>query len=603
KSLDLIPGGVADGLSERVKNWQAELGKMADKNINASYERVEHTTSTTTQNLRAKKSMTDAEAQQLILDINTGKNTGNELLKQAEEYQRRAQEIRDENEKLAKDREAERGKQSEGTQGKNSLTNTQTAATLAATQAKLSADLNKMQIDQTIERIQTQQQLDQRALDDRAKAEGLTANEIADERLAIDLKANQEISDQRKASIGEDLKVLEAQLSAQKKVLGQSTIDSERGTALGAIADLEAQITVKRQEQVNLTGQLANQEALLKGERASSLADAKAQIKALKEQLDVDLLRIRGNDYQADLKEIEREFADTKRVLESLGEDSTAAKELVDARKAKAELTEIERQYDRLKEKLSKNQITQADFKAQSGKLIERGEEAAGNTGNEEDLDRVNKMTEDAKSSVLSLDQLTGALGESMSSNFESAFSGWISGSKSASDAMSEMATSVLADISKIIAKMLIQLAIQQMLSAFGYGGASGGGMSSALSGLSASVNHDGGVIGSGGGRSRTINPLMFTTPLYYHTGGIAGLAADEVPAVLQKGEEVLTKNDPRHRNNIGKGQDQSAAPEQKVTIVNQIDSESIASSMDSPAGERVIMNLLRANKGEIKSW
>lgn len=71
------------------------------------------------------------------------------------------------------------------------------------------------------------------------------------------MKANREISDQRKASIGEDLKVLQAQLGAQQKVLGQSTIDSERGTALGAIADLEAQITLKRQEQLNLTSALA----------------------------------------------------------------------------------------------------------------------------------------------------------------------------------------------------------------------------------------------------------------------------------------------------------------------------------------------------------
>jgi hypothetical protein len=39
-----------------------------------------------------------------------------------------------------------------------------------------------------------------------------------------------------------------------------------------------------------------------------------------------------------------------------------------------------------------------------------------------------------------------------------------------------------------------------------------------------------------------------------YHTGGIAGLAADEVPAVLKKGEEVLTEADPRHRDNFGGG-------------------------------------------------
>ncbi len=37
-----------------------------------------------------------------------------------------------------------------------------------------------------------------------------------------------------------------------------------------------------------------------------------------------------------------------------------------------------------------------------------------------------------------------------------------------------------------------------------------------------------------------------------YHTGGIVGLRPNEVPSILQKGEEVLTENDPRHRNNFG---------------------------------------------------
>ena len=46
-----------------------------------------------------------------------------------------------------------------------------------------------------------------------------------------------------------------------------------------------------------------------------------------------------------------------------------------------------------------------------------------------------------------------------------------------------------------------------------------------------------------------------------YHTGGIAGEASDnygaklkngEINATLMRGEEVLTADDPRHRNNLG---------------------------------------------------
>ena len=39
-------------------------------------------------------------------------------------------------------------------------------------------------------------------------------------------------------------------------------------------------------------------------------------------------------------------------------------------------------------------------------------------------------------------------------------------------------------------------------------------------------------------------------SPVRYHNGGISGLRPDEVPAILQRGEEVLTAADPRHRNN-----------------------------------------------------
>lgn len=73
-----------------------------------------------------------------------------------------------------------------------------------------------------------------------------------------------------------------------------------------------------------------------------------------------------------------------------------------------------------------------------------------------------------------------------------------------------------------------------------------------AISGAFAGIFHEGGVVGAGGGTFRAISPLMFANAPRYHTGGIPGLAPDEVPAVLQKGEEVLTRKDPRHRNNGG---------------------------------------------------
>jgi hypothetical protein len=66
--------------------------------------------------------------------------------------------------------------------------------------------------------------------------------------------------------------------------------------------------------------------------------------------------------------------------------------------------------------------------------------------------------------------------------------------------------------------------------------GSGGGGWTSMLAGLF----HSGGVVGSNAMR--------------YHTGGIAGLQPDEVPAILRRGEEVLTEDNPRHRDNANSG-------------------------------------------------
>lgn len=61
---------------------------------------------------------------------------------------------------------------------------------------------------------------------------------------------------------------------------------------------------------------------------------------------------------------------------------------------------------------------------------------------------------------------------------------------------------------------------------------------------------HTGGIAGVDG-RRRSVHPAYFEGARRMHAGGIAG---DEVPTILQRGEEVLTRRDPRHRANGGGG-------------------------------------------------
>jgi hypothetical protein len=64
-----------------------------------------------------------------------------------------------------------------------------------------------------------------------------------------------------------------------------------------------------------------------------------------------------------------------------------------------------------------------------------------------------------------------------------------------------------------------------------------------ALTGLTAGVFHEGGMVGSGG-RSRRVSGSVFYGAQRYHRGGYAGLKPGEVPAILQRGERVLSRRE-----------------------------------------------------------
>lgn len=140
--------------------------------------------------------------------------------------------------------------------------------------------------------------------------------------------------------------------------------------------------------------------------------------------------------------------------------------------------------------------------------------------------------------------------------------------------------------INDILAEMIKAQLNEFFLSAINsFGGGAGG----AIGGF-ASLFHTGGLVGQEGFKRPISVPK-------YHTGGIAGLNPDEVPAVLQKGEEVLTASDPRHRNNGGGGQTQ------QVQINNLLDTNQIAQSLDgNQSFGDAIMNYMTANKNEVNN-
>lgn len=159
-------------------------------------------------------------------------------------------------------------------------------------------------------------------------------------------------------------------------------------------------------------------------------------------------------------------------------------------------------------------------------------------------------------------------------------------GTQSAKDAFRSFA----ADFLRQIAQMIIQAAILKSLqSAFGLSGGIGGGIAG---GINALVAHDGALVGGRGGARRRVPAMAFAGAPRYHSGGIAGLKPGEVPAILERGEQVIP------RDQVGQGVQMP-----NIKIINSFDSSSVVSEgLSSSAGEQAFINLVRRNKSAVKS-
>lgn len=165
--------------------------------------------------------------------------------------------------------------------------------------------------------------------------------------------------------------------------------------------------------------------------------------------------------------------------------------------------------------------------------------------------------------------------------------------------AMAQWAAEALRHMAKVIIQQLISLAIQKALQSYFGGGGSDVQMPDTSSfGQYAALFHAGGVVGRGKAGGKRVNPLVFNGAVRYHSGGIAGLAPNEVPAVLQKGEEVITKNDPRHRDNANS----SSSNQQQLTVINTFDPvEAMNLALASSSGRKVLIKAMGREQRAVK--
>src|SRR5690606_4438160 len=149
------------------------------------------------------------------------------------------------------------------------------------------------------------------------------------------------------------------------------------------------------------------------------------------------------------------------------------------------------------------------------------------------------------------------------------------------------------------IGEMILQAALLRAL--FGEDGNSGllGGALGKIGSMIVGSFHSGGVIGApGAGSPRPALAAWFASAPRFHNGGLPGLRSDEVPAVLQKGEEVLSKSDPRNVLNGG-----GAAQRPIINVTNMVESGSVVTEgLKSSGAVTALVNVVKANKGAFKA-
>lgn len=205
-------------------------------------------------------------------------------------------------------------------------------------------------------------------------------------------------------------------------------------------------------------------------------------------------------------------------------------------------------------------------------------------------LDALKLKTKDlGESSRVTGTQINNMLGNA-ASNAINQFSQSLAEGKGYVESLGDAFRKFVSDALIQIGQLIVQMTIMNALKNSGIGGKIAGGLN-----LLTGVAHTGGVIGSNIAMRRVVSPGIFAGATRYHTGGVIGLKPNERPIIAEVGEEMLTEDDPRHRNNINQNNG--------TTIINTFDADDVVDrSLSGPRGQRTLVNAIRGQRTEIKA-
>lgn len=240
---------------------------------------------------------------------------------------------------------------------------------------------------------------------------------------------------------------------------------------------------------------------------------------------------------------------------------------------------------------ITSSEFGKATFKAQTDYVgaLENMAEAQSRLA-EQNMSQLGKLMHSWGDLSTQVDSAAVASANSIASNMTTAIMDVVSGTKTAGEAFEAMAAQIINQITQIVVQLLVQYAISQTL---GY----------ALPGLGGAakvaVRHDGSSDGSS--RKRDVSPGLFAAAPRFHSGGrVGGLQPDEVPAILQTGEEVLTREDAAAmRTKVAGGSSGQGRGNQSLTILNVDDPERIKEIIAN--NPDVVLNVINRNAPMIK--
>lgn len=496
--------------------------------------------------------------------------------------------------------------------------------------AELSAELRNLE--QTYADVQaaeeranvpTGENPEQRTARLRQEAEArMAAAKAANEQAAADEKAKK-AAEQRQKQIEQTLAGLQEEAATYGKttaetvayklaVMGASQAEIDRGIALGEAIDA---LKAKKEAEED-AAKAAKEAGELEKKLAADLVDV--QIRTLEAS---------GQAVAATRLRLQTQFSELFAGLQKTGNEAgiKLVQGLIDTEVTRAQFDEIKRQFDKTvtdlqaqQESLA-NQVTigalapaVADEQqraareaamAQLASLNAQMQALAQSTGDAglvqaadaataalqrlqvEGLTGLDAAVVDLRASWAQLQRTFAASAVDAGVNaVTSFFTDLASGTMTAEEALKNFVRNFAASMAQIAARALATYAVLQLLEAIAPGAGK-------LLGLTASVQHSGGMAGTG--PRRMVNPLLFLSAPRMHEGGMVGIKPDERPTILQTGEEVLSRSDPRNAANGGQGS--------STRIVNVVDPSMAGEFIESASGERAILNVISRNAGAVR--